>query len=130
MQHQTEPNSIKKPHPVDVFVGQKIRKIRKNRGLSQTQLGNGVGVTFQQVQKYERGTNRIGSSRLFKISSELKVPVGSLFDGVEDVVPEHDVYDGIEEGKNLQSLYNQIRDPNIRKQLIEIATVLAQTDTV
>jgi len=83
MQHQTEPNSIKKPHPVDVFVGQKIRKIRKNRGLSQTQLGNGVGVTFQQVQKYERGTNRIGSSRLFKISSELKVPVGSLFDGVE-----------------------------------------------
>jgi transcriptional regulator with XRE-family HTH domain len=64
---------------VDVFVGEQLRFSRITRGLSQTALGNAVGVTFQQVQKYERGTNRIGASRLFAIAQVLGVPISSFF---------------------------------------------------
>jgi transcriptional regulator with XRE-family HTH domain len=66
-------------HSVDVFVGEQLRFSRITRGLSQTALGNAVGVTFQQVQKYERGTNRIGASRLFAIAQVLGVPISSFF---------------------------------------------------
>jgi transcriptional regulator with XRE-family HTH domain len=68
---------------VDTLVGRNIRVLRQHRGLSQTDLANKVGVTFQQVQKYENGSNRVGSGRLYKIATVLKVPIGSLFDGVD-----------------------------------------------
>jgi transcriptional regulator with XRE-family HTH domain len=66
-------------HSIDIFVGEQLRFSRMTRGLSQTALGNAVGVTFQQVQKYERGTNRIGASRLFAIAQVLGVPISSFF---------------------------------------------------
>jgi len=69
-------------HSVDIFVGEQLRFSRITRGLSQTALGNAVGVTFQQVQKYERGTNRIGASRLFAIAQVLGVPISSFFSKV------------------------------------------------
>src|SRR4051794_38122475 len=68
---------------VDGLVGRNIRVFRKQRGISQTDLAKKIGVTFQQVQKYENGSNRVGSGRLFKIAGTLKVPVGALFDGVD-----------------------------------------------
>ena len=70
----------KKPDPIDIHVGKKIRIFRLTKGLSQTALGNALGVTFQQVQKYEKGANRVGSSRLSKISKLLSVPVNQFFD--------------------------------------------------
>jgi transcriptional regulator with XRE-family HTH domain len=79
------------PLPVDQLVGQNIRICRLQRKLSQTQLGERVGVTFQQIQKYERGANRVGASRLTQIADVLQVPLMSLFDGastVSDVSPE------------------------------------------
>ena len=68
---------------VDVLVGRNIRILRKQRRMSQTDLANKIGVTFQQVQKYENGTNRVGSGRLFRISAIFNVPVATLFDGME-----------------------------------------------
>lgn len=69
----------KRIEPVDVLVGRRVRAYRLSLGMSQTTLGEKVGVTFQQIQKYERGTNRIGSSRLKKVSTVLGVGVGALF---------------------------------------------------
>jgi transcriptional regulator with XRE-family HTH domain len=68
---------------VDTLVGSNIRVLRQHRSMSQTDLATKVGVTFQQIQKYENGSNRVGSGRLYKIATVLKVPIGSLFDGVD-----------------------------------------------
>jgi|SRR5947209_20582180 len=71
--------SVKKPDPVDIEVGQRIRIQRMATGLSQTTLADQLGVTFQQVQKYEKGVNRVGAGRLTKIAKVLGVPVSTFF---------------------------------------------------
>jgi transcriptional regulator with XRE-family HTH domain len=76
--------SKKKPNPVDVEVGRRIRFERMASGLSQTDLGTKIGVTFQQVQKYEKGTNRVGASRLTQIAKALDVPITAFFENVTD----------------------------------------------
>lgn len=68
---------------VDAFVGAQLKILRKAAGFSQTELANQVGVTFQQIQKYERGTNRIGASRLWGFCKVFDVPPGRFFEGVE-----------------------------------------------
>jgi transcriptional regulator with XRE-family HTH domain len=73
--------ATKSPLPTDVLVGQNIRIGRLQAGLSQTELGARVGVTFQQIQKYEKGANRIDASRLQQIADALRVPIPALFDG-------------------------------------------------
>jgi len=75
--------TVKKPDPVDVEVGQRIRIQRLSQGLSQTSLADQLGVTFQQVQKYEKGVNRVGAGRLSRIAKVLDVPV-SMFFGAHD----------------------------------------------
>lgn len=67
------------PHEIDVYVGDRIRRIRKALGLSQTQLGEALGLTFQQIQKYERGTNRVSASKLWQTAQTLGVQIGDLF---------------------------------------------------
>lgn len=74
---------IKKLDPVDVRVGSRVRELRMARGMSQEKLGAALKLTFQQVQKYEKGVNRIGSSRLSQIAAALDVPIGALFEGVQ-----------------------------------------------
>ena len=69
-------------HSVDVLVGQNIRITRLRRGLSQAALAEQVGITFQQIQKYERGDNRVGASRLLQIADALQVPLPTLFEGL------------------------------------------------
>ena len=69
-----------KSHPVDIHVGQRMRQRRTLLGMSQSAVGTAVGLTFQQIQKYERGSNRIGSSRLFEFAKVLDVPVSYFFD--------------------------------------------------
>lgn len=73
--------SVKTPNPVDKYVGSRIRMRRIMLGMSQEKLGDALGLTFQQVQKYEKGTNRVGASRVQQISEILQVPVSFLFDG-------------------------------------------------
>ncbi|WP_375413578.1 helix-turn-helix domain-containing protein [uncultured Bradyrhizobium sp.] len=71
----------KAPNPVDRHVGSRVRMRRIMLGMSQEKLGEGLGLTFQQIQKYEKGTNRIGASRIHQISEILQVPVSFLFEG-------------------------------------------------
>lgn len=134
MSYSLEENvMIKSPDPVDVHVGQRVRARRKMLGLSQTQLGKELGVTFQQVQKYERGTNRIGSSRLFRMSTTLDVPVAYFFEGAETKLPGYndaigaldgDAFDR-QETKELVEAYYRIADPRIRKKVLGLARLLA-----
>ena len=70
--------SVKRPDPVDVEVGHRIRIQRLSRGMSQTALANHLGVTFQQVQKYEKGVNRVGAGRLTRIAEVLGIPLGTV----------------------------------------------------
>ena len=72
------------PHPVDVHVGRRLRLKRTILGLSQEAIGKAIGVTFQQIQKYERGINRMGASRLYDFSRSLGVPVSYFFEGYGD----------------------------------------------
>ncbi|MEA2943770.1 MAG: hypothetical protein QOD09_4299, partial [Bradyrhizobium sp.] len=76
--------STKRPDPLDVMVGAKIRVFRIHRGVSQTDLAEQIGVTFQQVQKYETGMNRVGASRLSRIATVLGVSIGELFESSGD----------------------------------------------
>ncbi|ANL57336.1 helix-turn-helix domain-containing protein [Rhizobium phaseoli] len=79
---RAEEESCQTTHPVDVHVGQQLRIRRVHSNLSQTELGQKVGLSYQQVQKYESGKNRISASMLYEIASGLKVPVGCFFDGL------------------------------------------------
>ncbi|HMB76303.1 MAG TPA: helix-turn-helix transcriptional regulator, partial [Kiloniellaceae bacterium] len=72
------------PHPVDIYVGGRVRLRRTYLGYSQEKLGQALGLTFQQIQKYERGLNRISSSKLYELSKLLEVPVAFFFEGMED----------------------------------------------
>jgi len=74
------------PNPIDIHVGSRVRLRRTLLGMSQEKLGDALGLTFQQVQKYERGANRIGSSRLYKLSQILDVPVSFFFDDMSNDV--------------------------------------------
>src|SRR5215467_14082693 len=76
----------KTPNPIDKHVGARVRMRRMMVGMSQEKLGDALGLTFQQVQKYEKGTNRIGASRLQQIASILQVPVAFFFEGAPDLV--------------------------------------------
>lgn len=73
----------RKPHPIDTFVGERVKHFRKRKKLTQTELGNELGLTFQQIQKYEKGSNRIGASRIFLLAKLLDVPVYKFFEGLE-----------------------------------------------
>lgn len=131
------------PHHVDEFVGHKIKIRRKILGMSQSKLGDAIGLTFQQVQKYERGTNRIGASRLYELSKVLKTPVAYFFEGLDlggysqNVssslrVAEHkaEPYEASwlsnKELLDLVKAYNKIQDPQLRKQILDFTRSLAQ----
>ena len=77
------------PDPIDVHVGSRLKMRRKLLSMSQGEIGNNLGLTFQQIQKYEKGANRIGSSRLLKLSKILDVPVEYFFEEMPDHVEQH-----------------------------------------
>ena len=126
--------SVKRPDPVDVEVGHRIRIERLSRGLSQTALANQLGVTFQQVQKYEKGVNRVGAGRLTKIAEVLGVPVSSFFSGQEILQGE----DAKERGEasplklltvsgafRLLRAYADIEDGNLRRSIVDLVEQVA-----
>jgi len=88
------------PDPIDKHVGARVRARRAGMRISQSKLGDAIGVTFQQVQKYENGANRIGASNLYKIARELSVDVGYFFDGISEDMYEASLSDpyGLQEG--------------------------------
>ena len=130
----------KTPNPIDKHVGGRVRMRRVMLGMSQEKLGEALDLTFQQVQKYEKGTNRIGASRLQQISQTLKVPPGYFFEGspafdghaeaAHSALAEHGsayIVDFLSttEGLLLNRAFARIQDAKVRKRLIDLVTALA-----
>jgi len=133
----------KLPNPVDIHVGSRIRLRRMMIGMSQERLGERLGLTFQQVQKYEKGANRVGASRLFAISNILEVPVEFFFADMP-----HNITDGMEkgdvkgmsepdetafvmdfvsssEGLQLNTAFKKIGSQETRRKIVELIKTLA-----
>jgi len=124
--------STKAPNPADKYVGSRVRMRRIMLGMSQEKLGEALGLTFQQVQKYEKGTNRVGASRLQQISEILQVPVSFLFDGgpsgaingngfVSDFL-------ATSEGLALTRAFTRIGDSKMRRSIVELVEQIAARD--
>ena len=125
----------KNPNPIDIHVGARLRMRRVLQGMSQESLGERLDLTFQQVQKYEKGANRVSASRLYQIGEILKVPVEFFFDGLPDpstldapegfseVASEVPLMDFLSssEGIQLNKAFAEIESSEVRRKLIELA---------
>ena len=138
-----------RPSPIDVHVGTRIRLRRTLLGMSQERLGEALGLTFQQVQKYERGVNRVGASRLFDLSRVLDVPISFFFDDMPDTLaatygtqPTRRVAgfaeqqegfgdDSLNRRETLELVraYYRITDPSLRKRVFELIKSMGPQDT-
>lgn len=129
----------KRPNPTDVYVGSRVRMRRKMLGFSQEKLGERLGITFQQIQKYEKGTNRIGASRLQDLARVLNVPVAFFFpDGHGAEVPGGLQEDGSpdfvleflssSEGLELNRSFARIKDAKVRRKVIDLVRSLAEEE--
>jgi transcriptional regulator with XRE-family HTH domain len=129
----------KTPNPIDIHVGSRVRMRRMLVGMSQEALGEQLGLTFQQVQKYEKGSNRIGASRLYQISQTLNVPVDYFYDGLAtnggqsasgfSDTPAADFnldFLSTAEGVALTAAFSSIEDADVRKRVLDLVKVLAR----
>ncbi len=129
----------KAPNPIDKHVGSRVRMRRMMLGMSQEKLGNALGLTFQQVQKYEKGTNRIGASRLQQIAHIVQVPVSFFFEGAPSV-PGLGRHDGMGEapspayvsdflatsdGLALTKAFTRIGDSKLRRRIVDLVEQIA-----
>ena len=137
-----EPDTAKKkvPNPADVHVGARIRMRRMILGISQEKLGQALGVTFQQVQKYEKGATRVGAGRLLAIANYLGVPIGYFFEtsmydaqdgretgGVAASPPdEFDQFVKSSEGIKLNNAFLGIGDPSVRRHLLDLVVSMSR----
>jgi transcriptional regulator with XRE-family HTH domain len=129
--------STKAPNPVDKYVGSRVRMRRIMLGMSQEKLGEALGLTFQQIQKYEKGTNRVGASRLQQISEILQVPVSFLFDGGpsgitsgensgEGASPAYiSDFLATSEGLALTRAFTRIADAKLRRSIVDLVERIA-----
>ncbi|HZS84839.1 MAG TPA: helix-turn-helix transcriptional regulator [Stellaceae bacterium] len=127
------------PNPTDIHVGARVRLRRTLLGMSQEKLGDAIGLTFQQVQKYERGANRIGASRLYELSQVLDVPVSFFFEdlaglnapgrpGLAEPAGEYESDPMLKrETLELVRAYYKIPDSHVRRRFFELAKALAKT---
>jgi transcriptional regulator with XRE-family HTH domain len=131
----------KQPNPIDIHVGSRIRLRRTMLGMSQEKLGESLGITFQQVQKYEKGTNRVGASRLQNIASILNVPVSFFFEdapddsaasaatGLEENSSTYVVsFLSSSEGLQLNRAFVKIADAKVRRRIIDLVKSLADEE--
>src|SRR2546423_5600222 len=131
----------KAPNPIDKHVGSRVRMRRMMLSMSQEKLGNALGLTFQQVQKYEKGTNRIGASRLQQISNILQVPVAFFFegapnngaaaDGMREAPSPAYVADFLatSDGLALTKAFMRIKDPKLRRRIVDLVRQIAGEDS-
>jgi transcriptional regulator with XRE-family HTH domain len=127
------------PNPVDLHVGARIRMRRKILGVSQEKLAESLGLTFQQVQKYERGANRVSASKLYEIARSLQAPVAYFFEGLADPAepadgeePRHDhqVHEFLmtPEGLELASLFPRLSRPPVRRRILDLVRSMAEEE--
>jgi len=130
----------KSPDPVDMYVGNRVRMRRLMLGISQTRLANALGVTFQQVQKYEKGTNRISASRLQHISHILQVPIPFFFEGLPTVTkgsqktsdapfPTYiSLFLTTSDGLSLTKAFMRIKETALRRAIVHLVDEMADND--
>jgi transcriptional regulator with XRE-family HTH domain len=129
------------PNPVDLHVGARIRLRRRMQGVSQEKLADALGLTFQQVQKYERGANRVSASKLYEIAAALRAPVAYFFDGLADPsctegaaaaadAGEQDVHAFLmtAEGLELARLFPQMARGRVRRRVLDLLRALVGAD--
>jgi len=131
--------ATKAPNPIDKYVGSRVRMRRIMLGMSQEKLGEALGLTFQQIQKYEKGTNRVGASRIQQISEILQVPVSFLFEGG----PTSNSGDGFGEGTSptyvsdflatseglaLTRAFTRIADAKLRRSIVDLVEQIAERE--
>ena len=125
---------MKKPKSVDIVVGKRVRLRRVAIKMSQEELAKALGITFQQVQKYENGTNRISCSRLYDIARALKTPINYFFSDLSDKTPGPDhIFDEIPTGRikdsaQLVHAFLQIPSKKVRRKAIEFLSSLARSE--
>jgi transcriptional regulator with XRE-family HTH domain len=118
---------------VDILVGRNIRIIRLRRGLSQAALGKPLGVSLQQIQKYETGANRVGASRVVQIAQALQVPIAALFEGIpiagQTAAPESPLRDLLTDRRALRlaQAFDQISGPATRLAIVNVVEAVAGT---
>ncbi len=131
--------STKKPNPIDIHVGSRVRLRRMILGMSQEKLGEHMGLTFQQIQKYEKGVNRVGASRLFQLAYVLKVPVQFFYEelsfgpspegetGFAEPQSEGFILDFLNtrEGLELNRAFTRIREARVRRSVVDLVKALA-----
>jgi transcriptional regulator with XRE-family HTH domain len=122
--------STKAPNPVDKYVGSRVRMRRIMLGMSQEKLGEALGLTFQQVQKYEKGTNRVGSGRLLKIAIFLGVPVTALFRGSDEMgdTDKQSIFDQLAKphANRLLQAFARIDDDGLRRSVVQLVEEIAK----
>jgi transcriptional regulator with XRE-family HTH domain len=132
----------KSPNPIDKHVGSRVRMRRMMLGMSQEKLGDALGLTFQQVQKYEKGTNRIGASRLQQISHILQVPVAFFFEGAPNLAGQGNTasleeapspayvsdFLATSDGLALTKSFMRIKDAKLRRRIVDLVQQIAGED--
>ena len=117
---------------IDAHIGKRLREARLTRGMSQQALGEALGISFQQVQKYERGANRIGGSRLWDISNVLESPIGFFFDGLDEKGRAKEMHSLAPEGRlnrrtvELARALNALKDENVKAHLLRLIRAFEQ----
>jgi len=131
------PDTERHPNPIDLHVGARIRMRRKILGVSQERLAEDLGLTFQQIQKYERGANRVSASKLYEIAKSLQSSVGYFFEGLADTSNEGVAENGdvfvhdflmTPEGLELASLFPKITKPKVRRRILELVRSMAEEE--
>ena len=129
-------SAIRTPKPVDMHVGSRVRMRRLMLGISQEELADALDLSFQQVQKYEKGANRIGASRLEHISRFLQVPVAFFFEGASDAstaaaseqdtrsIALMDKFVSSQEGLRLARSFTQIEDADVRRRIVDLVRAI------
>jgi transcriptional regulator with XRE-family HTH domain len=128
--------SGRSPNPVDLHVGSRVRMRRKMLGISQERLAEALGLTFQQVQKYERGANRVSASKLYEIARFLSTPVSYFFEGLaetpggETSETGQTVHDFLmtSEGLELAGSFPRINNPRLRRRLLDLVRTMVEEE--
>ncbi len=115
---------MSQPHKIDILVGKNLRMLRSVQGLTQAQLAKQIGITFQQIQKNEKGQNRIGASRLYELSKVLNVNIAAFYKGLDTESFSLEAFD--KDTNKLIRDYSRIKDPNGRKAVKQLITILGR----
>ena len=133
--------AVKTADDIDAYIGSRVRLRRMTIGVSQEQLGDALGLTFQQVQKYEKGQNRIGAGRLYRIAQILSTPVGYFYEGLPPTADEVDSERVVERSVGLQAFvassdghalslaFQRIEDPATRRRIVDLVSTIADGES-